>query len=66
MISPAEISNDSAGSMVMMSSKANATTSVSFGVAACAGMAKAASADNATAPTMLRNDEVFMASPSVQ
>ena len=41
MISPAEISNDSAGSIVMMSSMAHATTSVSLGVAASAGMAPA-------------------------
>ena len=38
MISPAEISNASPGSMVMMSSKAKATTSVSLGVAANAGV----------------------------
>src|ERR1035437_3280831 len=39
MISPADISNASAGSMVMMSSKANASTSVSLGVAAKTGVA---------------------------
>ena len=38
MISPAEISNASPGSMVMMSSMAQATTTVSLGVAANAGV----------------------------
>src|SRR4029434_3040847 len=49
MISPAEISKDSAGSIVMMSSNAKATTSVSFGVAACAGTTKGAARTNANA-----------------
>src|SRR4029453_6256980 len=63
MISPAEISNDSAGSIVMMSSIAQAMTSVSFGVAASASGANAARGDGATAPPMPRNGEFFMVSP---
>src|SRR5258706_15945720 len=56
MISPAEISKASAGSIVMMSSKAAATTSVSFGVAACAGIAPrvAASRESVAAPSQRR------------
>ena len=38
MISPAEISNTSPGSMVMMSSMAQVITKVSLGVAASAGL----------------------------
>ena len=59
MISPAEISKASAGSIVMMSSKANATTSVSLGVAACSGMAPwvASSTAIAAAPSQARGIE---------
>ena len=51
MTSPAEISNASPGSMVMMSSMAQVTTSVSLGVAAstAAGSANAVATANAAA-----------------
>ena len=66
MISPAEISKDSAGSIVMMSSMAQAMTSVSFGVAASAGQAPMASAAAAAAASNRRaggGDESFMVVP---
>ena len=57
MISPAEISNASAGSIVMMSSKANTTTSVSLGVAAArAGAVVARSTETSAAPSPRRID----------